>query len=533
VLSDALHVCHPHAAGIDIGAAEHWVAVPPGRDPQPVRRFGTCPADLDALAAWRMDCRVPTVAMASPGVSWMPRFALLEARGVQGLLIEPRHATRAPGRPTPDRRDGQWRQRVHADGLLAGAFRPDAQVCVLRGSVRQRQRLLTDAAHHRQHRHKALPQRPRTLTQVVSDLTGVTGMAILTAIVAGARDPVTLATLRTPHGPHAADDIATALQGPWRAEPRLTLRHAVALYHFSHQPVALCAQQITAHLETCADTSAGQPVPPKARRHTQTNAPRCDARTPLSRMAGVDLTTIAGIEAGTALVILRQIGTDRHRWPRVQHCWSWLGLGPQHQLSGGKGLSRRVRPGAHRGTVALRLAARSVPHSQRALGAFFRRMPARRGTPTALTATAHTRARRVSSRLPHGSASVPQGVDAYEAPYRERTVSARTRQAKAVGSPLVLLESQGYHAQPRPPGGLQLLSCLIRLSDTVCCEGKDRRACSKLSNRGHTPPRDASKAGSTPKPPLPLLPNLTVTHIFPCGGAERIMQYSAVRSARW
>ena len=145
------------------------------------------------------------------------------------------------------------------------------------------------------------------------------------------------------------------------------------------------AQQIQAHLGTLGDTRAGQPLPPKARRHSKTNEPRFDARTPLSRMAGVDLTTIEGIEEGTAL----------HRWPSVQHFWSWLGLCPQPKLSGGKGLSRRVRPGAQRVTVALRLAARSLHHAQSALGAFFRRMKARLGTPKALTATAHKLARLV------------------------------------------------------------------------------------------------------------------------------------------
>ena len=443
VLSEVLQVCHPHAAGIDIGEAEHWVAVPPGCDPQPVRRFGTFTADLDALADWLIDCGITTVAMASTGVYWMPLFALLEARGVQVLLIDPRQAKRAPGRPTTDRLDCQWLQRLHAYGLLAGAFRPEAQVCVLRGYLRHRQMLVTYAAHHMQHMHKALEQMHLKLTQVVSDITGVTGMAIIKAIIAGERDPVTLATLRNPHCQHDEDDIAKALQGTWRAEHLFTLQQAVELYAFSPQQVALCDQQITVHLETFADKSEGQPLPPKARRHTKTNEPRFDARTPLSHMAGVDLTTIEGIEENTALVILSEIGTDMHRWPSVQHCWSWLGLCPQHQISGGKVLSRRVRPGAHRVTVALRLAARSLHHSQSALGAFFRRMKARLGTPKAITATAHKLARLVYSLLKHGSAYVQQGLDAYEAQYRARKVTTMAKQAKALGYTLVPLAAQG------------------------------------------------------------------------------------------
>src|SRR2546428_4888734 len=243
--------------------------------------------------------------------------------------------------------------------------------------------LLTYGAHHIQHMHKALQQMNLKLSQVVSDLTGATGLAILKAIIAGQRDPLTLAKLRNPHCQHSEDDIAKALQGTWRAEHLFAFQQAVALSQFSHQQLTVCDQHMQTHLGPFADKSHGQPLPPKARRHKKANEPRFDARTPLSRLAGVDLTTIEGIEEGTALVILSEIGTDMHRWPSVKHFCRWLGLCPQHKISGGKVLSRRVRPGAHRVTVALRLAARSLPHSQSAFGAFFPRMKARPGTPKA------------------------------------------------------------------------------------------------------------------------------------------------------
>jgi transposase len=216
-LAGPLQVFNPHAAGIDIGEAEHWVAVPPDRVPQPVRRFGTCTADLEALADWLLDCGIMTVAMASTGVSWIPLFELLEARGLQVLLIDPRQAKRAPGRPKTDPLDCQWPQRLHAYGLLAGAFRPEGQVRVLRSSLRHRHMLITSAAQHIQHMQKALQQMNLKLTQVVSEITGVTGMAIIKAIVAGGRDPMTLAKLRHPTCHHDADEIAKALQGTWRA----------------------------------------------------------------------------------------------------------------------------------------------------------------------------------------------------------------------------------------------------------------------------------------------------------------------------
>ena len=439
VLSDALQVCNPHAAGIDIGEAEHWVAVPPGRDPQPVRRFGTFTVDLDALADWLIDCGVITVAMESTGVYWIPLFELLEARGLQVCLIDPRQAKRAPGRPKTDRLDCQWLQRLHAYGLLAAAFRPADQICVLRSYLRHRQMLLTYGAHHIQHMHKALQQMNLKLSQVVSDLTGATGMAILKAIIAGERDPLTLAKLRNPHCQHSEDDIAKALQGTWRAEHLFAFQQAVELYQFSHQQLTVCDQHIQTHLGTFADKSHGRPLPPKARRHKKANEPRFDARTPLYRLAGVDLTTIEGIEEGTALVILSEIGTDMSRWPSVKHFCSWLGLSPPHKISGGKVLSRRVRPGAQRVALALRLAARTVYKAHTALGAFFRRLRSRLGAPKAITATAHKLARLVYSLLKHGSAYVQQGLDAYESQYRERKVKAMARQAQALGYTLVAL----------------------------------------------------------------------------------------------
>jgi transposase len=392
LLSAALQVYHPHAAGIDIGEAEPGGAVPPGCDSQPVRRFGTFTA---ALADWLIDCGVPTAAMESTGVSWMPLFALREARGVQVLLLDPRQAKRVPGRPKTARLAGPGLQRWHTYGLLAGALRPDAHVCVLRRALRHRPMLLTSAAHHRQPRHQAFEPMHRQLTQVVSASTGVTGLAMLKAILAGARAPQRLAKRRNPHCHHDEDDSAKALQGPWRAEHLLTFQPAIALDDFYHQQITQGDQQSKAHLATFGDQRAGRPWPPKARRHTKTNDPRCDARTPLSRLAGVDLTTIEGIEEGTALVILSAIGTDMTRWPSVPHCWSWRGVCPQHTIAGGTVLARRVRPGAQRVTVALRLAARTLHHSQSALGACLRRMKARLGTPKAITATAHTLARLV------------------------------------------------------------------------------------------------------------------------------------------
>jgi transposase len=365
--STSLQGINPHAAAVASGAAEQWVAVPPDRDAHPVRRFGTGTVALEAMADGLLDCDVTTVAMASTGVSGMPLCEVVEARGFQAVRIDPRQAPRAPGRPTSAPSDCQGLQRLHTYGLLAAAFRPADQVGGRRSSLRHRPRLITAASQPIQPRQKALEQRNLTRPAVGSAITGVTGMAIITALFAGARDPAPLARLRDRRGTQDAAQIAKALPGPWRAEHLFALRHAVALSAFSHRHLATCDGQMAAHVATFPAQRAGQPLPPKPRQSTrQATAPRCEARTPLSRMAGVDLTALEGIEEDTALVILSAIGTDRHRWPSVKHLCRGLGLSPCHKVSGGKGLSRRVRPGAHRVAVALRLAAGRVHHSQRA-----------------------------------------------------------------------------------------------------------------------------------------------------------------------
>src|SRR5262245_45145154 len=442
--SRTLPVTNPDAAGIDVGADEHWVAVPPGRDTEPVRRFGTCTADLEAIAAWLRACGVTTVAMESTGVYWIALYELLEARGFTVQLVDARQVARAPGRPKTDPNDCQWIQRLHSYGLLSAAFRPQEQVVVLRAYLRQRDMLVTYAGQHIQHMQKALEQMNVKLTEVVSAITGVTGMGIIKAILRGERDPVALAKLRDPRCKESAATIARALQGTWRQEHLFALRQAVALYEFYHQQISACDQAIEAHLRTFADRGGGQSVPYRPRRRKrEANEPRFDARARLYCVCGLDLTALEGIDETTALVLLSEIGTDMSRWPSVKHFASWLGLCPQHRISGGKVLSRRVRRGASRAKRALRLAARSLHHSQSALGAFFRRIQARQGTPLAITAAAHKLARLVYSLLKHGTEYVAQEMAAYEAKYRERKFRAIARQAQELGFALVPAAAAG------------------------------------------------------------------------------------------
>lgn len=436
--AEPLRVVNPDAAGIDVHSDQHWVAVPPDRDPEPIRMFGAFTCDLEAIADWLARCHVATVVMESTGVSWIPLFELLERRGFRVLLIDPRQAQRASGRPKTDRYDCQWLQRLHAYGLLAGAFRPDDQVCVLRSFLRQRQMLITYAGQHIQHMQKALEQMNVKLAEVVSDITGKTGMRILTAILGGQRDPHRLATFRDRHCKQDEATIAKALQGNWREDHLFELQQAMELYEFYHAKLAACDQQLEAHLGTFADHRHGKPLPPKPRqRSRRANEPHFDARDLLHRMSGVDLTLIEGIDGTTALTILSEIGLDLSRFPSSKHFCSWLGLCPQHKISAGKIKSRHVRPGANRVAQALRLAARSLHHAKTALGGFFRRLKSRMGTAQAITATAHKLARLVYTLLTHGTAYVQQGLQEYEARYRDREVRNVARKARELGFELV------------------------------------------------------------------------------------------------
>jgi transposase len=458
VALEALTMVQPHAAGIDLHPGMHWVAVPPGSAAPPpadhppnlpphVRKFGTCTADLEALADWLQTCRVTTVAMESTGVCWVPLFELLERRGFQVHLIDPRQTKQAPGRPKSDVLDCQWIQRLHSYGLLTRSFRPADQVVVLRSYLRQRLMLLEYCSCHIQHMQKALELMNVKLTEAVRDITGVTGMAIIQAILRGERNPLELAQLRDPHCHKTEAELARALYGNWRAEHLFALRQAVDLYETYQRLLRACDQELQAVLQSFPDRSDGQPAPAR-RRQRQKNEPTFAVGSLLQRMAGVNLTVIEGIGETTALVVLSETGTDMSPWPTAKHFTSWLGLCPQHRGTGGKIRSRRVRPGANRAARALRLAAQGCHHAHHALGAFYRRIQARAGGPKAVLATARKLAERVYRLLKYGEEYVRQGMEAYEAQYRARLVSGLARKARELGLELVTPDGSPAAATP-------------------------------------------------------------------------------------
>jgi transposase len=348
-----------NAAGIDGGAECHGVAVPRDRDEHPVQRFGAFTADLYALAEWLGQCQIATVVMESTGVYWIALCEVLEERGFDVKLVDAHYARQVPGRKT-DVQDCQWLQELHTYGLLRGAFRPEDHVCVLRSSLRQRSMLVAMASRAVQPMQKALEQMNLKLTEVVSDLNGKTGMAILRAILAGERDPQRLARHRDRRCKHDEATIAKALEGHWRAEHLFALQQAVDQYEFVQQQWQACEQQIETCLQTLVthvEVEPPQTAPARTRRARQRQAPSFDVRTYLDAMTGVDLTQIDGIEELTALKVISEIGLDMTRWPTGKHFASWLGLCPGNKLSGGKRYRMRSKPTANRAASALRLAA--------------------------------------------------------------------------------------------------------------------------------------------------------------------------------
>ena len=437
--SGTLAQLNPNAAGIDVGSGSHFVAVPADRDPEPVREFRAFTGDLYRLAEWLQACGIETVAMESTGVYWIPLFQVLEARGFAVKLVDTHQLKRVPGRKT-DVVDCQWLQQLHSFGLLAGAFRPDDQICVLRSYMRQRAMLVTYAGQHVQHLHKALDQMNLKLGLVLEDITGATGLRIIRAILDGERDPQQLAALRHGQCKHSAATIAAALQGDWREEHLFALGQALELIEAYQAKIADCDTRIQAHLQTFDDRSDGQAPPqgppPRADRHDLS----FDATAELFRLTGVDLTAINGFQAHTVLKVLSETGPDMSKWPTAKHFGSWLGLAPNNRVSGGKVLRRGTTPSANRAAAALRVAAQSLHRSNSALGAFLRRKAAQRGMPKAITATAYKLAVILYTMLTKGTAFVELGQDYYEQAHQARVLKSLERRARQFGYSLTRLE---------------------------------------------------------------------------------------------
>jgi transposase len=439
VTPSLLERIQPDAAGIDCGQNSHFVAVPPGHDPQPVREFRTFTGELQRLADWLVECGVKTVAMESTGVYWIPLYEILEQRGLEVLLVNARDVHNVPGRKS-DVRDCEWLRELHSVGLLRASFRPAAAIVPLRSFLRQRETLVEEASTRIQRMQKALTQMNVMLHVVVTDITGQTGLRIVRSILAGERDPERLAAHRDYrcHASHA--EIVAALTGNYRAEHLFALRQNFAAYEFLLKQIAECDGEIEALLTTLADQ---QPPPsaglPDARgTRVSKNTPGFDIRGPLHRLTGgIDLSQIDSIGPHAALQLVAEIGTDMRRWPTEKHFTSWLALAPNNKVSGGRLLGSRTPPSANRAAVMLRRCAMSLGRTSTALGAFYRRLALRVGKAKAITATARKLAVLVYRVLAGQLLYHDSGAVAYHQLNRARELKSLRKRAKLLGVDLL------------------------------------------------------------------------------------------------
>lgn len=433
---EELACVYPNAAGLDIGSAEIVVAVGADRDAEPVRVFETFTPDLHALVAWLVTCGIDTVAMESTGVFWIPIYELLEQAGVTCYLVNARHVKTVPGRKT-DWNDAQWLQKLHALGLLQASFRPDAEIRTLRTLVRYRAELVERRAPHINHMIQALKHMNIQLNLVLTDITGVSGLAMLRAIVAGEREPEQLARFRQSSCKHSQAEIAKALTGTWDDAQLFVLAQAVEIFDYYSEKIAACDRKLEQQyqaMESRAEKDAALPDLPPAKKDSKSkNAPAFNARAQLARVIGVDLVAVMGLSAVTVQTIISEVGTDMERFATVKHFCSWLGLAPHNDISGGKVLRSRTMKVRNRANQAFRQAAQSVAQSNSSFGAYYRAMRARLGPKQAIVATAHKIARTVYHLLKTREPYREESAGQFESQRREREVKQLARRAQKLG----------------------------------------------------------------------------------------------------
>lgn len=433
---NALEQINLNAAGLDVGDDDIWGCVPVGRDEMSVRSFSTFTADLHQLADWLAACQVDTIAMEATGVYWIALFEVLESRGFQVYVVNPRYLKNVAAQKT-DVLDCQWIQQLHTYGLLRASFQPAEQIAVLRSLVRHRDMLVRYRSAHIQHMQKALQLMNIKLTNVLSDITGVTGMAIIRSIVAGERNPEVLAHYREPGCKKSEEEIAKSLQGNYRREHLFALQQALELYDAYGAQMSACDAELEAMYAEFdpVDSDIEPPKPTTGKRRK--NQVHFDLATALYRITGVDLTQVHGIDALTAQTILTEIGWDMSKWPTVKHFTAWLRISPRNKISGGKVLRRSSNKTRNPANQALRIAAQTLSRSNSALGAFYRRIRTRHGAQQAVAATAHKLARIIYFMLKNRTPYLDPGPDYYEQRYRARTIQNMQRKAAKLGLQLV------------------------------------------------------------------------------------------------
>jgi transposase len=432
---------NPNAAGVDIGAVEIVACVSGDENTQIVKAFGNYTVDLRALARWLKGYNIRTVAMESTGVYWIPLFEELERQGFECLLISSRSLRRVAGRKS-DITDAQWIQTLHNYGMLESSFRPQGELVALRTLLRHRSQLVEHRSPHIQHMQKALLQMNIQLSQAVTDMTGMIGQTIIRAILAGERDPQTLAAMREPGCKKSEEEIGRALTGTWREEHLFILKQSMELYDFYSQEILACDEEIErVYGMTRLDWDAGdvKPLSAKKRNSHSKNAPHNPEgiRKHLKRISGVDLSVVDGFGVSLAQTVIMEVGTDMSKFPDEKHFCSWLGLAPKHEISGGKVLKNKTLKTKNRAGQAFRMAAQSVKQAECVFGVLYRRLRARLGPAQATLATAHAIARVVFRMLKYRVEYEPISLNEYQKRYEEQQIKYMKKKAAKFGLQLV------------------------------------------------------------------------------------------------
>jgi transposase len=448
---EGLPVIRPDVAGIDLGSERHWVCAPTvegvGRERED---FGATTPELIRMGQWLKERRVASVAMESTGVYWIAPHEVLEAEGFEILLVDTRQLARVPGRDKKtDATDCEWIQRLHSCGLLRGSFRPREDICMLRTLVRDKANLVAESGDWVRRMQKSLDQMNVRVHRAVSNIDGVTGMAILRAIAQGERDPRQLAKLRDPRCRHSEEEIAEQLSGHWREDHLFSLRQFLQMYDAIQQRIADYDQEILRKLAAMQRDGYREQPPPTVKNPQKAKAIKKRGEEPmreaLYRMSGADLTSIDAIGVETVQVLLSEYGPDLSRFPTEKHFVSHITLAPHRPMSGGKPVRKKRRNTAStRVAAALRMAALSLRHSQTALGAYYRKIARRIGGDVAVFATARKLATLIYRVLRWGQPYVDEGAEAYEKRYQEIRITALQLKAQELGYHLLpSLAAQG------------------------------------------------------------------------------------------
>jgi transposase len=380
------------------------------------------------------------VALQSTGVYWIAVCDILEAAGLEVYLVNARETKNLPGRKT-DVQESQWLMKLHTYGLLRNSFRPAQQIRTMRSYWRQHQDLVRSAGRHIQRMQKALTQMNLQLANVLSDISGKSGQAIIHAILEGERDPYELAALCNYNVKATEEEIAHSLEGNWQADLLFLLQQEQAGYEFCRQQMAECDAQLQQYLAQTQDRSAGASLPEEKRKKREhknkKNHPQFDLREQLFRTTGTDLTRIDGIDVLTAMTVISEAGWDMSKWPSEHHFVSWLRLSPDNRVSGDRVIGKGRLPTNNRLNVVLRMAASTLRQSDSYLGAQFRRLKRRLDAPVAIKAMAAKLARLIYRMLRYGMQFVDQGAQVYEAAHRQREIHYLKRKAATLGFQII------------------------------------------------------------------------------------------------